>query len=285
MMGGGRARVTRDGCPSSRAAQFSKTTRRGRRVSSPPPSARVTKKAPRWRGPERCGRDRGRSGLLLRGGSLRDPKQERPGSIARDRPHVQEPAAPVEADEAPLPDLQHAARRAPRPAGPVARPSSASPSSFTPPWRAAGAPRCVLTSRRRRRSARAGAPPPFPGRHRLRARDELRNVLRAPRAPRGRVSKWASAASAAAAPWNRSTIRRASSRFASAGCPPGYLLARGAARSRCPSPRRERSSASRTSPPAAPSPRRSCRATCSSAALPSVPGRIGMVMIDCSGTS
>jgi hypothetical protein len=73
-------------CPSLRAAQFSKTIRRGRRVSPPPPSARFTKKAPRSRGPAMTRPRGGRSGLLLRGGSLRDPKQERPRSIARERP-------------------------------------------------------------------------------------------------------------------------------------------------------------------------------------------------------
>ena len=48
-----------------------------------------------------------------------------------------------------------------------------------------------------------------------------------------------------------------------------------------PSRRRARSSACRTSPPADPSPRRSCRATCSSGARRRGPGRIGIVRIAC----
>src|ERR1700754_143433 len=56
----------------------------GRRVSPPPPSALlVSQKKPLIEGPETMQPRGGRSRLLLRGGSLRDAKQERPGSIAR----------------------------------------------------------------------------------------------------------------------------------------------------------------------------------------------------------
>src|SRR5687767_7719168 len=67
---------------------FQRPCRQKRRVSPPRRPAWNTKKAPRrgarlW---ERPGP--GRSGLLLRGCSLRDPKQERPRSIARLRREV-----------------------------------------------------------------------------------------------------------------------------------------------------------------------------------------------------
>jgi hypothetical protein len=111
---------------------FQRPLRRGRRVSPPPPSARFTKKAPRSRGPDTLGRRCGRSGLLLRGGSLRDPKQERPGSIARDRTVVQESELPVRRRKRLFPTcrtfpLSSPAGRSSRSA------SSASPSSFTAP--------------------------------------------------------------------------------------------------------------------------------------------------------
>jgi len=65
--------------PSSRAAQISKTTWRGRRVSPPPPPASVTKKAPRLEGPGWGRRDRRpKLGSSLRGCSSREPLQERP---------------------------------------------------------------------------------------------------------------------------------------------------------------------------------------------------------------
>src|SRR5262249_61859522 len=71
--------------PSSRAAQFSKTTRRAdgsRRLAA---HASLTKKAPQ-RGARDAPADLSADvGLLLRGCSFRDPKQERPRSIATDR--------------------------------------------------------------------------------------------------------------------------------------------------------------------------------------------------------
>jgi hypothetical protein len=90
------------------------------------------KKGPSFEGPETKRPRRGRSGLLLRGGSLRDPKQERPRSIAPDRPPVQEPTLPVRRRKRRLPTcrtfpLSSAAGRSRR------SPSSASPSSFTAP--------------------------------------------------------------------------------------------------------------------------------------------------------
>src|SRR4051812_18669624 len=89
MMGRGRARVTRDRSPSSRAAQFSKTTRRGQRVSSPHFSGFAHEKGPSSRGPVTHGRGLGRLGLLLRGSSFRDQKKERRGSIPRHRRQVE----------------------------------------------------------------------------------------------------------------------------------------------------------------------------------------------------
>jgi hypothetical protein len=117
-------------CPSSRAAQFSKTTRRVRRVSSPPTRSRSAhKKGPSLEGPEKNGRGAAGQGSSLRGGSLRSPKQERPGSIARERQHVQA--------------ISRTKRRFPTwstrpPSSPAGRSrlsaGTLSPSSLTPPW-------------------------------------------------------------------------------------------------------------------------------------------------------
>ena len=63
---------------------FQRPLRRGRRVS-PPRCARLGhEKGPSSRGPGMAAGVPGRSGLLLRGCSSRDPKQERPRSIDRE---------------------------------------------------------------------------------------------------------------------------------------------------------------------------------------------------------
>src|SRR5829696_5544763 len=87
----GRARATKDGCPSSRAAQFSKTVWRGATglVASTPCSGHE-KRPLVARGPIR---DRRRLRLVmdssLRGCSSSEPLQERPPSIARDPSEVE----------------------------------------------------------------------------------------------------------------------------------------------------------------------------------------------------
>src|SRR6266545_4794931 len=97
-------------------------------VASNPVSLRP-QKGPLAEGPVKIGRGAAGQGSSLRGGSLRSPKQERPGSIARERRHVQA--------------ISRTNRRFPTwstrpPSSPAGRSrlsgGTLSPSSLTPPW-------------------------------------------------------------------------------------------------------------------------------------------------------
>ena len=229
MMGGVGLELRRARKPFERAAQFSKTAvprNDGSRRLEPLRPALSTKKAPREGPGMGAAGLRPIGGLLLRSGSFRDPKQERPRSIASLRRRFQGAGARMPAQA-----TRRAKRRLPtcstRPSSSAARHVEAvarrraSPSSFTPPCpssrraslleiaEGAGDQRRQVDLRRRRR---------LPARCSPRRTSGISSGTSRCTCTRSKCGLGGLAPPPSS--WKRSTSRRASARFASTGAAP-----------------------------------------------------------------
>src|SRR6266513_5516439 len=133
MMGRGRARATKDTLSFVARCSVFKDHLGGSTGLVASTLCSDHKKGPSFEGPAQSGRDAADLGSSLRGGSLGDAKQERPGSIALERSLVEESQRPTSRRNRRFPTcrifpVSSLAGRSSRP------PSRTSPSSLTAPW-------------------------------------------------------------------------------------------------------------------------------------------------------